>query len=328
MSRSAVSYALRDDPSISPSVRQRVQRIARELGWEPDHTVGRQMALIRTTLNRTELPSLGIITLRESRTDFDDVPVLRDHLEGVRGRAGELGFAVQHYDLNRSWLTAAQLAGELQARRIRGLLYVDFDLSVPLEYWNLGGAIPAVSVGVDPRHTRVHLALADYLEMGRTAVAELARLGYRRIGVVLPAGVERLLHWTLTGGWAAGFAAHPALPLLPFLYPGGAGFTIGADDHAAVWEWLDVARPEVVLGLDIPGLRRCLGRRARFRRLPVYTLDWPVEGACGGIDQRAVDIGRAAVDLLVSQMERTAAGIPQVPTSVLVQPRWVAPKRR
>lgn len=320
--RSTVSYALRNLACISPETRARVQAAARQLGWQPDARLQRQMALIRSTTARTDLPNLGVI-MKRTRKSLADLPTIRRHLEGVTERARELGFAANVFNLEYEPIRPRRLASIMHARGIQGIVLLDFDLSIPREYWDLAGEFAAVSVGVDPEHPAVNVAFSDYLSIGRRAVHELIRLGYRRPGFITPMGTEKLLHFGFTGGFCAGVAALPASHRLDVLYVGDEEIYIPPERYAGeIRAWVARHRPDVLLTIDTWGVTESI-KGSASAHLPVYSVDWhPGDPGAGGIDQRPDAIGRAAVNLVVAQLDRGEVGAPSLKLTVLVDEEW------
>jgi DNA-binding LacI/PurR family transcriptional regulator len=326
-SRSTVSYALRNNPSISVALRQKIQETALTLGWIPDAELQHQMELIRTTTKRRDLPNLGLVSFRPPAQLQSNQPIYKAHIDGIRERATELGFAVDFFDLATNPLSAKRLSTVMESRGIRGVLFVDFDLTVPTEYWSLASSFAAISVGVDHGHSEMNAALVNYLSLGRRMVSELRALGFHRPGVVLPRTVEILMHGSYTGGISAGIFPLPAADKLPIYYCGDAQDTsLPASEYPEFRAWLDQHRPDVIIAIDAGPVRDCLDATPNHAALSVFTLAWPSAGAVGGIDQRHADLGRAAVDLLVSQINRRELGLPKVPKSILVHEEWVAPQ--
>ena len=321
--RSTVSYALRHHPSISAATRKRVQAAAKQLGWKPDTVLHRQMALVRSTITRDDVPALGVIISR-TRDELRRLPTIRRHLEGVTAQAEELGFTVNVINLKEQAMKPRRLANYLKDEGIRGLALMDLDLQIPREYWALATEFATVSVGVDPGHTPVNVAFSDYHSIGRRAINELRLAGFHRPGLVLPRGVEKLLHWGFTAGYHSGIVTLPEADRLPIFYSARQELYIESADYAELLHWIDQYRPDVLLGIDTVCVAACISQSPRHARLPVYSLDWhPGEGAVGGIDQRPDAIGRAAVNILVAQLSRGEVGLPALPLSVVVREDWV-----
>jgi LacI family transcriptional regulator len=317
-----VSYALRGHPSISSATTKKVQAAARQLGWTRDATLHLQMAIVRTTLARTDLPNLAVL-LDRTPEKLASLGTIRRHLEGVTARAEELGFAINLFNLADQRMKPRRLAAVMQARGIRGLILIDPELSLPRTYLSLAADFVTVSIGVDPDHRAVDVAISDYLSIGRRGVRELTRLGFKRPGMVLPRGTEQLLHYGFTGGFHAGIATLPRSDQLPICYCTQDLVYLPESVFGEIHTWLDQHKPDVLLGIDTLGLSKAVAA-SRLSAVPIYSLDWhPGEDAVGGIDQRPAAIGRAGVNLVVGQLDRGGRDVSAPKLTVLVEESWV-----
>jgi len=322
-SRSTVSYALKNHPSIAPSTRDEIQRIAKELGWIPDAALRHQMALIRSTRKREDLPNLGVVfNKRHEELELHDT--IRRHLNGIKERAKQMGFVLDVFSLSEQPLSAERLTSVMHSRGIRGLILVDFDLSMPREYWALSSQFASVSVGVDPDHTEINVAMVDLLSMGRSAVKNIMDRGFQRPGFVIPNGLDVLVERGFTGGIHAGLIHLEKKNQLPVLYTHSHDVALGEADYSAIESWAETYQPDVVLSTDSMHLRACLDRNSKLRWLPVYALDWrPNWGACGGVNQRSEAVGMAAVDMVIAQLDRGEFGVPGIKKTVVIESDWV-----
>ena len=302
----------------------RVQGVARELGWRPDAVLHQQMASVRPSSPHGYLANIGVI-LHRPAVELATLPTIREHLNGVVERAQELGFGVNLFNMASEPLKARRLISILRARGIRGLVFVDMDERLDLEYAQLTEEFAAVSVGVDPGIPHLHVAISDYLSMTRRAINELRAAGYRRPGIVLPRGTENLLHWGLTGGFHACIADLPAEDRIPICYCGEKELFVPRWDFKTMHSWLDEHRPDVVLGIDTIGPAKVVAASTRYADVPIYSLDWHSgEGARGGIDQRPNQIGREAINMLLAHLQGGVSNERPLSQVVMVREAWVA----
>ncbi|MEK7781359.1 MAG: substrate-binding domain-containing protein [Verrucomicrobiota bacterium] len=83
-------------------------------------------------------------------------------------------------------------------------------------------------------------------------------------------------------------------------------------------------KPDAIL-TDVSALRVWL-TKLKYRvpeDIGLAALSVPDGGADAAIDQNSREIGRAAVQTLISLIHHNERGIPQVPREVLVSGRWV-----
>jgi len=322
-SRSTVSYALKNHPTISQCKREHIQKVAESLGWRPDAALRHQMALIRSTNKRLDLPNLGVVFNKR----HDELPVhitIQRHLRGIKERANQLGFSVDIFSLPEQPMTAKRLATVMHSRGIRGLILVDFDLSMPIDYWTLSSEFASVSVGVDPDHTEINVSMVDFLSMGRTAVKSLMERGFSRPGFVLPHVLDEVVERGFTGGIHTGLTYLSETHRLPIFYSSSSDVAFSRDDYASIQNWVRRHQPDVVLSTDSLHLRDCLDLDDNLGQLPVYSLDWrPNWGSRGGINQRSEAVGMAAVDVVVAQLDRGESGSPAIKKTVVIESDWV-----
>jgi LacI family transcriptional regulator len=325
--RSTVSYALRNHPGISAPVRNRIQAVARELGWRPDAELRKYMSMVRSTSKRVGQGNLAVLHNRESQNFRTQYGTLVGHLNGVLKRADELGFHVDVFNLREQPMSAGRFESMLRARGVHGLIYLDCDLQLPREYWKLTRQFACVSVGIDPRHTEVSVAVSDYLSLGQRAIRELRVLGYKRIGVVLAQALEVMVNWGFSAGVSAGLLQIPASARLPVHLCGKRDFYIPKAEYDGVRRYLRQYQPDVILSVDTLSLTWLSDGHPDIASIPVYSLDYqPGKGALGGIDQRPEAVGMAGVNLVVAQLNRGDRLDQPLGEKVSVKEEWVPAK--
>ncbi|MDX2185969.1 MAG: LacI family DNA-binding transcriptional regulator [Opitutaceae bacterium] len=323
--RSTVSYALRDHPTISVSLREKIKEVARDLGWVPDAELQRQMALVRTTNTRKDLPNIAIV-INRARVEFERLPTLGRHLEGAVRRAHELGFGTDLFSLSDEPLTEKRLEEIMHARGIKGVVLVDVDVTQDEKLLRVAEEFATVTVGVIPAKRVVHTVTADYMALGRRMMIELQKLGYRRPGVIIPRGVESLVQWSFTGGLHAGLGLCSTLEFIPFFYTKKPTIYVSQTEVQALNAWIDKHRPDCLVTLDTITVSSVARMRGGDMPRSLFSLDYHLdEGAVGGIDQNSLDTGVAGVDMVVSLLDRGQLGLPHIPRAVSVRESWIAP---
>ncbi|MCC5841034.1 MAG: LacI family DNA-binding transcriptional regulator [Opitutales bacterium] len=323
-SRSAVSYALRNSRMISDTLRARIQATARELGWRPDAELARRMALVRQTLLDGERPHLAlVINKRFSELTSEHAP--RKHLAGARDYAEEKGYHADIFNLAEQPLKPARLRNILHARGIQGIVFL-MTLKPRLEdeYLALGDEFACVVAGARPPSAGFHTILNDYHGAGHLGVTRLLEKGYRRIGAVLPRGVDAPLTFAFTGGLTSVPRQRSEPASLPILHTGGRETHIAENTFAEVRSWYAEHEPEAILTTDPDNLTRALADVSpRAEAVPIYSLDFDEGQRCrGGADLRQYQVGRAAVDVVVAQLHRGESGSPEYRRIVQIEPCW------
>ena len=314
ISKMTVSRALRGEVHVSAEVRQRVQEAAMALGYRPDPEVARLMTHLRQARSVSRGPTLAFVWT-EATVERQANPWSRGLYEGAEQRAMELGYTLEGFQLDKEAMTAGRLARVLEHRGVRGMMLSPLvnrsrgHLRMPWAKFS----VVAIGLGLmRPAFHRVHHH--HFLGM-MTALRQLRKAGYRRIGMVVPAVLDRRMF----GAWSAAFLVHHPLGVQ------AAGKLMHLPQtltRATFLDWCRKERPEVVL--DSGQMTRAWLSGLPGSERPLFaTLNWYEGcGAIAGLDQRPDLIGRTATDLLVEQMQVNERGVPAQPKIVMMEGVW------
>jgi LacI family transcriptional regulator/LacI family repressor for deo operon, udp, cdd, tsx, nupC, and nupG len=317
--RATVSMVFRGHPNIPATTRDRILKIAADLGYEPDPMLSALAAYRSRHRPSTFHGTLAWLVNSAFGYDWRQRPHFRDYHEGAKVRAQRHGYRMEVFDLNQPGLSPARAASILRARSITGVLLcpqprpaTTFDF--PWENFS------AVTFGYTLSNPRLHtVAATQYRAMIQT-VREVRRLGYRRLALALHDEHDlRTDHNYLAGFLVAEHLAGGVVAGIPVL---GASY----DETEPVREWLERHRPDAVITgnyqfLDV--LKR-LGRRVP-RDLGVACPVLPTDDTrLAGMVENNERIGAVAVDYLVAMIQRGERGVPASAERIHVEGRWVA----
>ncbi|MEY4384870.1 MAG: hypothetical protein RLY20_153 [Verrucomicrobiota bacterium] len=322
VSHTTVALALRNNHRISEARRKQIQRLAEEMGYEPDpflaslasyraqivHSAKIQSAI--AWLNHWEQPE----RLRGAYQEFDA------YWRGAQTAAKRFGYRLDEIRWEAGY-TAKRFEQILLARGIRGVLvpphmrapdWGDFD-------W---GKFSVIRFGLSVPTPDSQLVTADQLRAVLRAVRRIKELGYQRIGLVMPEDSDLRLGGNFIGGFASArqFLKLPALP--PFLVDERCYMDKPEKCAMLLQKWLKRHRPDALLVFitQVPGMLRKLGYRIPQDIAVAGTgIDVPVDA---GLDQHSEAIGRMAVEMLVSQINLNERGEPTDPCRILIESRW------
>ncbi len=314
----AVSLALRNDPRVSESLRKRVRRVAEEMGYRPDPMLAALSHYRRSKAKVAISSELAWINhwpepkrLRSYR-EFDA------YWRGALEEAERCGYRLEEFVLSGE-LTASRLEKVLRARNIRGILIPPWNTRYP-DWQNFHWEdFCVVRFGHSITNPRAHLVTADQLTDSVLAFDSIRARGYQRIGLVALADAVRKRLRFLAGFMFAQSELEPALRLPPLVLPEEQS----AANQQKLKAWLEKFRPEAVLTDHalVPGMLVQAGYRVP-EDVGVAALSVLDGNADAGIDQNSVEIGRAAVQLLISLIHHDERGIPEVCRELLVEGRW------
>lgn len=180
VSRIAVSYALNDQPGVSPATRERIRDIARELGYRAN---GPALAL-----HGAAARAVGLVMLRSSAAFTVEV-FRRELIAGIQTELSARGFglALQFVaDLDEEVAVHRRWAAE---RRVDGVLLVDPGDGDPRLAALDEIGLPAVVAGGTPEMNGVW---SDDTASSGAIVDYLLAAGHRRIARV--SGPEGMVH--------------------------------------------------------------------------------------------------------------------------------------
>jgi len=317
---SSVGYALKNAPNISLALRKKIQAAARRMGYQPNAMatiLGHQRHASEKRAVSAEIAWINC---------WRDPKELRKHREfdlywkGASLRAEQNGYRLEEFVCGNH-LSPSRLEQILVARNIHGILLPPLGGLQPLPPgWDQidWEKFSIVRFGYSVKNPHTHLVTSNQLAAGLIALESMWRLGYRRIGFVTNADRFR----NFRGGLFMKQAElGTALKLSSFEY---SPVQDSLKDMRLFSAWLKKNRPEGLL-TDVAQTRETLDKLGY--RVPediglaaTSILDG---NADVGIDQNSEEIGRAAMDTLVSLLNHNEHGIPDIIREVLITGKWV-----
>lgn len=319
VSHTTVSRALKDDPRIRESVRRLVQDTARELGYRPDPMLG---ALSAYRLSRTQKPISAELAWINCWPEPKRLRTFKEfdlYWKGAFEEAERAGYRLEEFCCPTD-LSPERLGKILLARNIRGLLLTPGWSTVTPDWGQFNwDEFCIVRFGYSLATPRTHLVTSDQLLDGVLAFENMWNRGYRRIGMVM-----RTTQGTKLVRFSAGYLyaqlrveAGQRLPPLALNEPNP------KEDQRLLAAWLKREKPDAILtDLNLRALLTETGWRVP-EQVGLAALSVLDGDADAGINQNSNEIGRAAVQTLISLIHHNERGIPQVPREVLVAGRWV-----
>lgn len=313
VARSTVSKALRNDPMISAKLTSRVHAAAKQLGYAPHPMVSALMAQIHGRRRRTDPHHIAWIDLWPQGKGPDSVPFWSQHLAGARERAAELGYNVEVHEVVAKRITPARLRQILTSRTQWGMIIPPVPESAMQYLLDLRG-LTGVTIGTSLRSPVMHRVCHNHYQGAQLACDRLRAMGFTRIGLALTATVND----RVGGKWYGGYMARQRS------WPGSEKVEpvmIGENGKGDLKRWLVREKPDAIL------VGETLVGEWMQELCPTLPVAWLVLGndqtKRWGIDQLPLLVGRAAVELVVGQINRNERGSPQTPHTLLLDGNWV-----
>jgi LacI family transcriptional regulator len=323
LSKNTVSLALRNDAQIPARTRERIQLVAKQMGYQPNETLSQLMAQLRISQSPRHESRLAIVNAHPSEKAFTEHPSIPSYVAGCQRRATELGYALESYWLHDPKLEPKHWMRQMRQRNVQGLLIVGlmFDNRLPPQFRPVWEALPAVVTGVRTHDPALTFSCVDHHHLALSAFHEALALGYQRPALV----IERRVDLLVDARFAAGFlTAQQTLPndrrVPPFL-----DVSDKAVDVRRFIAWYDQHRPDVLLTFIEPVLPLLQARKLQVPRdVGVIQFEWrPNRSDLAGMNQHSDRVGEAAVDLLISQIYHHEVGVQPFPRASLISATWV-----
>lgn len=322
LSPSAVSLALRNSPKISEATKKKVRKLAAKVGYRPDAKVVEMMTHLRKPRGVRQQACFGVISFYPERHPWKTSRHLTQIYEGMKRRAGELGYRLEPLWLLAPRMTYAREREILDARGIEGLLCFgspDLEQEFPAEL----GHYAIVTIGLSIR-TPLHRVTSHFYNDTINVLNRVYQLGYRRPGLVLGRYEEARsghAHTAAYLGWCEHtLGSGRALPV----------HLIDQVEEQPLMAWLEAQRPDVLIFVHlydmVTELRTLLDKR-RIRipdDLGVAVLSQILDGSgFSGLQQNQPLMGAWAVELLAARISNRDLGIPANPRIEMVESRWI-----
>jgi len=314
VSVTAVSLALRNHPKISAATAQRVKRVAAALRYRPDPQVAKLMHHLRT---RRKPGFQSTICALSTIVPGKESLYVKRVLAAARARAESFGYEFNLVYLEDDDVRRPDLQRMLRTRGVEGILLAP--MSTPRSFarlvdWNQFSVVATTYGVLAPDFHRV---VPNQFASMLLICSQLARRGYRRIGLVIPAEHDlRVRH-----GFSAAAVWQGALGgtefVKPLIHPGVL--------PKGVHPWFTRERPDAIVA---PGAADCYAIAEQVGlRIPgpvgFALTDCAEAPLFSGIDERPNEIGVSAIELLNAKIQTGEKGIPSVPLVTMVEGSWV-----
>jgi LacI family transcriptional regulator len=316
--------ALKNDTYVEAGKRARIRALAEELGYAPD-----PMLTALSNYRRKQQPAAFQSTLAwinnfPDRDEGRELVNIAGYHQGALRHATQMGFKLEEFWFAEPGMTPRRAREVLLARGIRGIVFPP----QPLSGTELGfdaSSFACVTIGYSLTSPRLHVVGNHQHNATLRALRELAKLGHRRIGMVAATETLRRANHSFESPYHFFQAVQDEAHRVPL-------FSIEGRDEprniAAAREaflaWFKRHKPTAIVSHvgEIRAWLKAAGHAAP-KAVSLATLSRVFDQDWSGIDQQEVEIGRRAVELLVSLFHSGERGAPETPLRLLVEGRWI-----
>ncbi len=328
-----VSLALRNSPRLAAKTRERIQALAKQMGYVPDPAL-QSLISYRNAVHKKVSPSvLAYLTNWTTRWGWKETTAHPEFFEGAREAAEALGYKLEHFWAREPNLTYKRLDSIFKARSIHGVILASYtreaDEFVELDWTHLSG----VKIDYLPHQPVLHNVTNNQCSIVRLAMAQCRKLGYRRVGLIIHRGSDHSVDNMFTAGYLCeqqNFNEPDRIPPLVFPEPEPVEAWINEHDDIeisteAFKDWFDRYQPEAILG-KASFIRPVLKELNLQVPKDVAFADLFLENESGntaGVSQNHRTVGALAVEILAGRLSQNRYGLPNVPTTTHVDGSWV-----
>ncbi|GAB4250611.1 MAG: hypothetical protein OHK005_17620 [Candidatus Methylacidiphilales bacterium] len=313
VSPAAVSLALRGEGTLAASTRNKILRIAEQLGYQRN-VFAASLRLRQPDGSTPHGPPLAVLLAQSARGEVYPVSPLR---EGLRQETHRLGYTLTEVTVSHRESLRAILR-TLYYQGVQGIFIphlIDPGLATPKDWSHF--CVVACHLG---RHPPVfHTVRASAFDSVFFALQELTHRGYRRVGAAIfqhdPRSMDDI---TREAALHLGLQEFGLTALAPFLG--------SHQDLPGFLTWFNAQKPEAVLafhvgcyywlrkiGVDVPG-------KVGFCSL--HLEDVEAARSLTGFHSPEVDMGRAAVQQMDTMIRHRERGLVPEPKEILLRRTW------
>jgi LacI family transcriptional regulator len=315
LSQATVSLALRRHTSIPQATRDKVDAVAKRLGYRVDPLLSALMAQRRGNRTATMRAKIALLTDTDSREGWRSVTYTAGCYAGAAHVAAQRGYLCEHFWLREPGIDGRRLSQILYTQNVHGLILAPLQVSTPpLQLdWD---RFAAVSLDYSLSDPELHRVVDDHGYGMERIMEEVARCGYRRPGLVLRYAQDVRTHHNRLGAFLSLVHLYPTWNAVPPLILEGDSWS-----EEAFQAWVKRERPDVVLteeqattaslsalGMQVP---RDIGLIFYHKQHPLPRLT--------GLEVDYQHVGRVTAQVLMRLIETNERGPTKVPTTTLVK---------
>lgn len=305
-----VSLSLRDNPKISQTTRERVQQLARELGYHPDPEISRLMKRLRISRTARGSTSLAILDFYP-RLDFAELSYHRRIRQGILGRSEELGFAVSQFQAAAYKFNLDHILKLVRNRGIDGLILfpsVVAPLTLdPAADWR---ELSVVSITNSILSPRFHCVVPHQFANMMRQIEAMKEHGRQKISAIIEESFDERTahHFTAAMNW---HGHGKRILIVP-------NVATAAEKSVLIARWIAKHDPDMIFAQSPESVVQVVTRLRRLKRTVVAALGTPNNDQFSYLNEHPEVVGSAAVELLAGMMYYHETGIPHHPRTTMI----------
>ncbi|MDQ8192819.1 LacI family DNA-binding transcriptional regulator [Coraliomargarita sp. SDUM461004] len=316
-----VSRALRNDPRITVETRERIQKLADELGYRPNPLVSALIAEKRKGSPSGYGSTIAFLTSGETKDQWHKLSpqyaVMREHLQR---HAYKRGYNLEDFWLHDTEMPSSRLRQILHYRGILGVIVCPLQGSINKLDFDFE-KFASVAIGYTLRDPILdHVAIDYYSVMQKILARLIQNKSFKRIGFTTPASISSRVQDLSLSAYLGQKFQHPKRLLSPVI-------SENLNLEASFTKWVQSKKPNVIICPTHTSYVACQNALEKMglsvpRDISIVCADCHIDSSVSGILQDLDAEASAVIELLTSRMEHGIFGIPQQPQTIMVNGTW------
>lgn len=312
-----VSEALRNTGRVKKETRDIILEAADRMGYQRNALVGDVMSRIRRSQANDYNGTIGVLETESFHKDRINSRWHKELFEGAQKRSEDLGYKLEFFQFRLEERSLKRMEQILHARGISAVLLPPYTNSRDLEGidWDL---FSAVQLDYGLQKMRMHTIMPDHHTSLLKALQKLEKMGYRRPGLM----VERFQDERIFMKWLAAYKAFEMQSKECEPVPVFEPWDLTKEDF---FDWFRRARPDVIIGhrSDVIGWLNEKGMQVP-QDVGFFSLNLHhTPDQTAGLNLLPDQLGKVAIEVLVSCLHRQEKGVPRIPYTTSLQALWV-----
>ncbi len=327
VSKSAVSLALNNSPTIPQATRERILKLADEMGYVRNNLVSVLMSNIKKKEVEKFSETIAVINGNQDEHALKNHPTLPKYFEGISAEAKRLGYQINEFWLHDARFNTNSLPRVLKSRGIRGgiILGHSFGTTFPPSFKSVWKNFYFISVGIKTRSPSLEMVSADHYAITNQATHKAIEMGYTRPALIIEEYIDELVDGRFLAGYIRAqmnFKCENKIPPMTKSHT-------DADYAKALDKWIEKHKPDVILYL-MNYTREVFEKSKWYGCIPLIQLEQRTNLGewVGRMEQNNDIVGQMAMRRLADMLSRSSSKVLENANMVtLVPPTWIKSAR-
>ncbi len=323
ISKSAVSLALNNSPSIPKSTRERIFKLAENMGYVRNNLVSALMSNIKKKDVEKFSETIAVINGNQDEFALKNHPTLPKYFEGISAEAKRLGYKINEFWLHDARFNSNALSKVLRSRGIRGgiILGHSFGTTFPPSFKSVWKNFYFISVGIKTRSPSLEMVSADHYAITNQATNKAIEMNFKRPGLIIEEYIDELVDGRFLAGYMRAqmhFKRENKIPPMTKSHT-------DSDYAKALDKWIEKHKPDVILYL-MNYTREVFEKSKWYGHIPLIQLEQRTNLGewVGRMEQNNDIVGQMAMRRLADMLSRSSSKVLENANMVtLVPPTWI-----